>query len=305
MPRIDHKVLDSVFFLYQSVEDADQGAKAVGTGFVVSMGGGLFDSVASYYGVTNWHVAVRDAASVIRLRLLSGNFQIIELGPEDWTFIPGQDDIAVVELPLEDAQRKVHGIHETMFLTSLGDARMNIGVGEDVFMLGLFVNHEGHVTGVPKARFGNISMMASADAPIEQPTKFRGEGYIIDMHSRDGFSGSPVFVYRTIGGDLTDPKSGSLGMSSIDAYNMNFGFPGHLKLFDRTLWKFLGVHWGQFDEPLEVLEQAESSRFGKVVVKARSGMTCVIPSWRLLQVLNHPKFVNARAARNRGVSSTE
>lgn len=305
MPRIDQNILDSVFFLYRSVVDAEKGVNAAATGFVIAVNADLFHAVPSFYGVSNWHAAVRDGASVIRLRLLDGSFQILELEPDEWTFIPGEDDVAVVELLLERGKHKVHSIHETMFLTSPGDARINIGVGEDAFMLGLFVDHEGHTTAVPKARFGNISMMASPEAPIEQPTGYLGESYILDMHSRDGFSGSPVFVYRTIGGDLTNPRAGTVNVSALEAYSMGFGYPGNLKLLDRTLWKFLGIHWGQFDEPLEVLERAESSLLRKVYVKARSGMTCVIPSWRIRRVLDLPKFVKARAALNQGSSTDQ
>jgi hypothetical protein len=298
MPRIDQNVLDSVFFLYCTKEDADRGINAAATGFIVAVNADLFHDTPSYYGITNWHSAVRDGASNIRLRLSDGSFETVELGPEDWTFIPGEDDVAVVELELEQGRHRVRSIHETLFLTSPEDARFSIGVGEDVMMLGLFVAHDGHATGVPKARFGNISMMSTPDAPIEQPTGYSGENYIIDMHSRDGFSGSPVFVYRTIGGDLTNPRSGSLDLSSIESYNMGFGFPGTLRLHDGILWRFLGIHWGQFDEPLEVLERAEISKQGKTYVKARSGMTCVIPSWRIRRVLDLPKFVEARAALN-------
>src|SRR5205823_82762 len=69
--------------------------------------------------------------------------------------------------------------------------------------IGLFVDHDGVTTNVPSARFGNISMLPNKNATIEQPTNYRGESYVVDMHSRTGFSGSPVFVYRTFGSDLT------------------------------------------------------------------------------------------------------
>ena len=66
----------------------------------------------------------------------------------------------------------------------------HIGPGEDVFMVGRFVNQDGGAT-QPALRFGNISSMP-AEMTIQ---KFRRKRpyYLIDMHSRLGYSGSPVF----------------------------------------------------------------------------------------------------------------
>ncbi len=52
------------------------------------------------------------------------------------------------------------------------------------------------------------------------------ESYCVDMHSRSGFSGSPVFVYRTPGGDFSEK-----GVINLSRFMM-----------------FLGIHWGQFPE---------------------------------------------------------
>jgi hypothetical protein len=294
MPRINRDVLDSVFFLYSTREDAQSGTNAQATGFIVACGGDLFEQSLSLYGISNWHAAVRAGASIIRLNTIDGGFDVLEFGPEDWTFIPGLDDVAIVLLDgISEHRHRVRSIPTSLF-TSEADAKYKIGVGDDVFMLGLFVDHEGHATNRPKARFGNISMMPSPDAPIEQPTGHLAESYIIDMHSRDGFSGSPVFVYRTIGGDLTDSRSGQI--EHDDQMWRTEDQP--LRLVDKTLFKFLGIHWGQFDEPLEVLEIHESLSGRRTFVKARSGMTCVIPSWRILDVLNLPIFQEARRRLN-------
>ena len=62
-------------------------------------------------------------------------------------------------------------------------------------MVGRFVDHDGGPTNLPAARFGNISI---------GPSKIRSElgKYVdticLDTNSRTGFSGSPVYVYRTM-----------------------------------------------------------------------------------------------------------
>ena len=56
-----------------------------------------------------------------------------------------------------------------------------------------------HAT-APALRFGNIS---TSPVAVKQPTQYREElNYRVDMHSRSGYSGSPVFVYRTPGNTL-------------------------------------------------------------------------------------------------------
>lgn len=287
-------VLDSVFFLYMTEDDAKAGVNAKATGFIVSVGDGNWLSKDwDYYGVTTWHAAVRDGNSIIRINREDGGTDILPFDPCDWHFIPGGDDVAVVPLQFDNNVHRAGSVSSSLFAGKIdAEWRRNqhgIGVGDDVFMLGLFVDHEGHATNTPKARFGNISMMAAADAPIEQPNGYKGESYILDMHSRDGFSGSPVFMYRTFGGDLTAPSE--VHLPNLDSLPLR----GGATLRSKPIFAFLGMHWGQFSEPMEVLERAESSK--PQYLKGRSGMTCVIPSWKILEVLNLPKFRDARAAR--------
>ena len=57
----------------------------------------------------------------------------------------------------------------------------------------------GVETNNPAMRFGNISLNPT---PIEQPNQSIKDSYCLDMNSRTGFSGSPVFMYRTPGSDV-------------------------------------------------------------------------------------------------------
>ncbi len=301
MPRIPDEVIASVFFLYASREDALAGRNPGGTGFVVHTGQNVWTGRGTYYyAITNWHVAVRDGFSVVRLNKPDGaGIEIIELGPEDWEFLPGGPDVAVASIGFEKEAyfHRILSVSIGLFALHphMGAQKSESPcVGDDVFMLGLFVDHARHATTVPSARFGHISMWPSKEAPIEQPSGYLGESYVVDMHSRTGFSGSPVFVYRTFGSDLTTDKH------KVDRLIVDEDVRG-VTVEHRTLFKFLGIHWGQFPETWELKDSrrlAESSHLisGDKYIEGMSGMTCVIPSWEIEKVLKMPKLQKLRDA---------
>ena len=75
--------------------------------------------------------------------------------------MPRQYDVAVIPLTL-DREHAVSSISKFNFVTE-----QNVyGVGDDVFMIGLFMDHAGVSTNVPAARFGNISMLPDERATI-------------------------------------------------------------------------------------------------------------------------------------------
>jgi hypothetical protein len=177
-------------------------------------------------------------------------------------------------------------------------------------MIGLFIDHDGVSTNVPSARFGNISMLPNPKATIEQPTGYRGESYVIDMHSRTGFSGSPVYVYRTFGSDLTSvwgTEFNDLEITNLDeviARVMNHGRGGRMRgrIHSNNLFNLLGIHWGQFPEKWELRDKSkleESAKRDLIIkgayVEGMSGMTCVIPAWQIMEVLNMPVLRDLRA----------
>jgi len=187
MPKIDPAILDSAFFLYENVDDARRGAAFGGTGFLVSYPMPIKnrpEKPVAIYGVTNWHVVCQDGFSIIRLNKKDGTHRTIETDPSDWHFIEGGNDVAVIHIPINQDEDQFCLIPIALFL-SQDDER--IGVGDDVFMIGRFIDYDGVERNAPSARFGNISMMP-------QPVQGK-ESYCVDMHSRSGFSGSPVFVY--------------------------------------------------------------------------------------------------------------
>ena len=114
--------------------------------------------------------------------------------------------------------------------------------------------------------------------------------YVVDMHSRTGFSGSPVFAYRTLGSDLANPLAG-LKFQSFDAKQAEYRHEiGQLQA--ETKFRFLGILWGQFPKSWELnnLHKLGARREHLIIdgayVEGWSGMSCVIPAWQVLEVLD-------------------
>jgi hypothetical protein len=151
----------------------------------------------------------------------------------------------------------------------LDQNKFNVGLGDDVFMLGRFVEKDYGPMNAPTARFGCISTMPS---PVEQcgPRKGLKDSYCLDMHSKGGYSGSPVFVYRTPGTNLEHTfRTGATDLS-------------------RSMLLLLGVHFGQFSEEMKVIGNHDYPIYGA------SGMTCAIPSWKILDLLDKEELKEER-----------
>jgi hypothetical protein len=267
MPRVPDQLLTNVFYLYESRAAANAGRKAGGTGFLVgvkSIWGPLDHHI---YAVSNQHVIT--SSPVIRLNTISGQTKNILLDPTDWEPHPNGDDIAVVPLErrgeFETEDIDVTFIPEDVWVKNQKRIdEMQIGIGDDVFMIGRFMPHDGQLRNAPSVRFGHISMMPDANRKISQPTRggFKQESYCVDMHSLFGYSGSPVFIYR----------AASQGM---------VGLP------HRIYFKLLGVNWGSLWDQIKDEERNKE-------VEMHGGITGVVPAWKLWELLHTEKFVKQR-----------
>ena len=295
MPRIPKNYLNSVFFLYKTKSDAERRNCAGGTGFIVSLPT-VLPSLSFVYFVTNWHVAIRDGYPVVRIETHSGEPDIFDLDCADWFFSPNLD-IAVVPVNMNAKIHDVAAVPAHSFMTQEYANQHDIGPGEDVFMVGRFIDQQGPGRDVPALRFGNISM---DPAPLMQANGEAADSYCIDIHSRSGYSGSPVFVYRTIGYDLEEQLLGRR--------------EDHMVEGGRGLLALLGIHWGQFPELWELTSDGnlkEEGHGGQMLmsgsrfVKGLSGMTCVLPAWCIERVLNMPKLKNRRDQENRDIQQSQ
>lgn len=279
MPRIPDGMLNSVFFLYKTREEAEGGINPGGTGFIVEVTydidvGNCICVIRHFYAVTNWHVAKKDCYSVIRINSNDGSTDVFEFDPSDWHSDLTYDDVAIVRVDFDWKNHSVSAIPIELLLP-VEDLvnKHNIGLGDDVFMLGTFVDLDTKARNHPTARFGCISSMPY---PIgNESDNLLRDTYLLDMRSRGGFSGSPVFVYRTPGSNLE--------------HILNNHKPGVLVNFDmKPKFFLLGIHRGQFNEEMKI-------KGGNYDVIGKSGMTLVVPAWRVFELLaNHEDIIKDR-----------
>jgi hypothetical protein len=281
-------IRNAAFYLYPTVEDAKKGRNVGGTGFFIGVPSKRHAKygLAFIYAVTNWHVACQ-SSPVIRLNTQSGEADIIDLDVSNWFFDP-RYDIAVLPCNINPDVHKTTVLSSSMLLDRDLVRRAQIGPGDDVFMVGRFMDHDGGKINQPALRFGNI---AADPTPMVQDKLIRAkaDAYCVDLHSRTGYSGSPVFVFRTLGSDLVDdPRERAVTWEE---------FKDGTRFF-----LILGIHFAQFPEMWEVTSTGQlrnEASSGPLLtdgqyIRGLSGMTCVLPAWYIKEVLDMPELRKKR-----------
>ena len=280
MPRIDDSYLECVIYLYPDVPSAQSGGSYGGSGFLVFIPSKVKPELGQLYAVTNSHVIREGHSPVIRFNTKEGDFAIGLTTEAEWTHHPDGDDIAVRGLSsLDIVSYRFVSIQD--FIAPEIIQKQDIGPGDDVFMVGRLINHEGRQRNTPSVRFGNISMM-----PFEPLLSSRGimqESFVVEMRSIPGYSGSPAFVY--IPAMVSRPAS--RGISNRGFGPMLLGIDsGHLPLLHPVL---------EDDRVTPVKEGW--------VVNATTGMASIIPAWKIKECLEVPELASRREALDRGLAA--
>jgi hypothetical protein len=225
VPTIHRQLLASVVFLYPSEEAAREGRAEGGTGFLTTVptgelwtiGGGKLpqDMEVSeerhLYIVTAAHVVRHGAANVARFTF-KDETEVVPLPEKAWTCAPDATDVAVARLGIADEGWRNRAVPYGMYIhqvaalhVSFGNPEGWIGAGDDCFFLGRFSTHEGCEHNRPSARFGTLAM--THGETIVDEYGCHQESFLVEARSLAGYSGSPVFVYKSAG---MDPDTGEV-----------------------------------------------------------------------------------------------
>lgn len=217
-----------------------------------------------------------------RINLKNGGAEVLSLSLVDhWYFHPDtsqMSDVAVatVGINLEKADHDYIPIPEYVWNEGTEWQVKPPGLGDEIFIIGLFRSHYGAKRNRPIIRIGNISAMP------EEPvfTEYAGyiDAYLIEARSIAGLSGSPVFVNSSQefpANFIPDPRF------KVDPDEVNW-----------TRYHFLGLIHGHFDlKNLTEDSVVEDAAGGRGI---NSGIGLVIPASKVLETLYQPELKKLR-----------
>jgi len=205
---------------------ADNTFRLAGTSFLLGFPIEGRDDVVRPWAVTARHVIEKIrgkgvAEVFLRVNTKSGQAVWLPSNLEDWRTHPTDSsiDVAIANFELrEELDHKL--IPYSICGTTAKLKEQAIGLGDEVFITGLFIHHHGSTRNIPIVRVGNIACLAEEKVI----TKELGEinAYLVEARSIGGLSGSPVFVNlghtRTIGSTIRMGGGGVLLLGLIHGH---------------------------------------------------------------------------------------
>ena len=258
-----------------------------GTAFIVGVGDGPAKPIM--YLVTAWHVVAQhfDVPFHVRFNKRAGGAKTHLIENPHWIVHPTDNtvDVAVHEITIPDW---AHYTFIPKYPNILLDDRMdlkNIGAGNRTYTVGLWKFLSGDRRNQPFVYTGHIGLIPEDQLiPVrpwlrEHGGKVQVEAYLVEGEPIDGASGSPVFVRHTIQTATIQPDA------QLKAKKVTAWIEGSVWLLGLQSDAFVGVPGEDYEIP----------RSGQQVVVPR-GVNVVVPSMKIVEVLDHPKLVAAREA---------
>jgi hypothetical protein len=221
-----------------------------------------------------------------------------------WFFHPDGDDLAISLVSFDWQSMRYNFVPRNVFIDKETAIQYNIGPGDETFVIGRFINHEGKQRNLPTSRFGCIAQMPIE--PVKQEGGFEQESFLVEARSIGGYSGSPVFVYIPIFCDREnvddwyppttrrDPETGHEYLNeSLQAFaEKDWGsFKSH------GPW-LLGVDWGHINDWQPVRDAGgrpvNPSNPKAMQVKMNTGIMAVVPAWKLIELLDEGPVADRR-----------
>jgi hypothetical protein len=209
------------------------------------------------YAVTAKHVIEKIRAMGtdqvwLRLNLKSGEARWFNTSLNDWFSHPKDRsiDVAILETGLDISFD--HLVYPYSRCVTDEVMRENqVGLGDEVFITGLFRHHHGSRRNIPIVRVGNLACMTEEKVS----TKYLGEidAYLVEARSIGGLSGSPVFL--------------NLGITRVIEKSVRFAQ-------GETIYYLLGLVHGHYDERED---EADGVELPGAEGKVNTGIAVVVP----------------------------
>jgi hypothetical protein len=137
----------------------------------------------------------------LRTNKTDGTIAILEgHADQKWWYHPTErkyvDAAVTIFFPPNLRDLDIHWVAIDEFVDAQKIAASNLGVGDDVFLAGLFTEVKETTQNIPIVRIGNLAMMPGEKIPFKDGKLI--EAYLVESRSMGGLSGSPVFIRETI-----------------------------------------------------------------------------------------------------------
>lgn len=275
MPRLRDEILDCVVYLYPSKHEALEGMGAGGSGFLIRVPTTIIPESHFNFVVTNRHVvdAGQKSAKFVRLNTKDGDKDVIEIS-KDRLFVSEKDDLAIILMPTIPMAYTINSIPVECLVSKAFVGKHGIGVGDDILMVGRFVNREGKQRNSPTARFGHIAQMMGDSLSVDIAGKehVQEDAILGEVRSIGGYSGSPVFVIP----------------------NTAVQRPGEPLPTDRGI--LLGIDFCHIRSWVKARDQ-HMREVDHFLVPQNTGMAGIIPAWKLEELLRSDKVKKNLLAR--------
>jgi hypothetical protein len=265
-------------FLYVDKVDAVTGeTKRIpcGTAFFVSYK--FDDNLYACYSITARHVISRSYSYhflYLRINTKDGGYIDLEIPHRDWVQHHATDIAATqIEIP-ENADIKA--VPTTQFATDDFINKKGVGIGDEVFFIGLFTPHPGQLRSLPIVRFGHISLLPYEPIQIQHEpdsSPISIEAYLCEARSWGGQSGSPTFIHF--------PAYRQPGVIDLPQYPLK-----------EPLFTLFGLVSGHYDIATSVDFRGDVLGDGRV--SQNTGIAVVIPAKYILELLNWEEFEEQR-----------
>jgi hypothetical protein len=211
-----------------------------------------------------------DQKVYIRFNIKDKGVKLMGASTNSWLYHPEDPtvDVAVLKWKPPDIV-DYSSLDVSMAATDKVIKKEEIGVGEEVFLTGLFINHYGKKRNIPIVRIGNIAAMPEERV---QTRDFGAiEAYLVEARSIGGLSGSPVFAHLV--GTRHLGKTSKLEAGKVYV---------------------LGLIHGHWDLP--VVGTNELAKDISNIEQINMGIAIVVPVSKILEVLNRKELVEKRRA---------
>jgi len=279
--RVPEEVLKCVGFIGE-VTHTDAVGNISGdlhaTGFFVAIPASspkLLNSWTIYF-VTAKHVAqdLKDKVVYFLVNRIGGGVTSIKgVYGGHWWFHPDDPAADLALIPIHSQpDADIKAVHFDNLGTKENLAKLDVGIGDEIYATGLFTPAGGIDRNLPIVRHGNIAMM-----PQEQIQTELGyaDVYLVEARSLGGLSGSPVFVRPTISIPLPE---NSYGLKHSFCY-------GH----GATLLGLMHGHWdikeSEINKPFFTHDRQRGVNYGVAIV---------VPAYKISETLNRPELVEQR-----------